>query len=48
VLVKYAGYVLAGSVEDLSIGVVNEQFETNLFGVIRVTQRYRCRFYVVY
>ena len=44
-LVNNAGYVLAGPLEDVSIGEVKEQFETNLFGVIRVTQRYRCRSY---
>jgi len=38
VLVNNAGYGLIGCVEDLSIEEVKAQFETNLFGVIRVTQ----------
>lgn len=38
VLVNNAGYGLIGCVEDVSIEEVKAQFETNLFGVIRVTQ----------
>ena len=38
ILVNNAGYLLLGSLEELSITEVAEQFETNLFGVIRVTQ----------
>ena len=38
VLVNNAGYGLMGCVEDLSMEEVKVQFETNLFGVIRVTQ----------
>jgi NAD(P)-dependent dehydrogenase (short-subunit alcohol dehydrogenase family) len=36
VLVNNAGYVLLGPVEQLSIEEFKEQFETNLFGVIRI------------
>jgi NAD(P)-dependent dehydrogenase (short-subunit alcohol dehydrogenase family) len=39
VLVNNAGYGLFGSLEDLSIEEIKAQFETNLFGVIRVTQK---------
>jgi len=38
VLVNNAGYGLIGCVEDLSIEELKAQFETNLLGVIRVTQ----------
>jgi NAD(P)-dependent dehydrogenase (short-subunit alcohol dehydrogenase family) len=38
VLVNNAGYALVGPFEELSIEEFKEQFETNLFGVIRVTQ----------
>ena len=38
VLVNNAGYGLMGCVEDLSMEEVKAQFETNLFGVMRVTQ----------
>lgn len=38
VLINNAGYGLIGCVEDISIEEVKAQFETNLFGVIRVTQ----------
>jgi NAD(P)-dependent dehydrogenase (short-subunit alcohol dehydrogenase family) len=38
VLVNNAGYGLFGSLEDLSIEEIKSQFETNFFGVIRVTQ----------
>lgn len=38
VLVNNAAYGLIGCVEDLSIEEIKAQFETNLFGVIRVTQ----------
>ena len=38
VLVNNAGNNIAGSVEDLSIEEFKEQFETNLFGLIRVTK----------
>ncbi len=39
VLVNNAGYGLFGSVEDISIEEIKAQFETNFFGVIRVTQQ---------
>lgn len=38
VLVNNAGYGLAGSLEDLSMSEIKEQYETNVFGLIRVTQ----------
>ncbi len=38
VLVNNAGYLLLGPLEELSIEEFKEQFETNFFGVIRVTQ----------
>jgi NAD(P)-dependent dehydrogenase (short-subunit alcohol dehydrogenase family) len=38
ILVNNAGYGLAGAFEDLSIEEIKAQFETNLFGLIRVTQ----------
>jgi len=38
VLVNNAGYGIFGALEDLSIEEIKEQFETNFFGVIRVTQ----------
>jgi len=38
VLVNNAGYGIFGSLEDLSIEEIKAQFETNFFGVIRVTQ----------
>lgn len=38
VLVNNAGYGLIGCVEDLSMEEIKAQFETNLFGIIRVTQ----------
>jgi len=37
-LVNNAGYALVGPLEELSIQEFKEQFETNVFGVIRVTQ----------
>ena len=39
VLVNNAGYALMGSLEDLSIGEIQDQLETNLLGAIRVTQQ---------
>src|SRR5215208_3655287 len=39
VLVNNAGYGLFGSLEDISIEEIKAQFETNFFGVIRVTQQ---------
>lgn len=39
VLVNNAGYGLFGAFEDLSLNEIKAQFETNFFGVIRVTQR---------
>ena len=38
VLVNYAGYGQVGAFEELSIEEIKQQFETNFFGVIRVTQ----------
>jgi len=38
VLVNNAGYVLNGAFEDLAIEELKAQYETNLFGVTRVTQ----------
>src|SRR2546428_8407904 len=38
VLVNNAGYPLGGAFEDLAMEEIKAQFETNLFGVIRVTQ----------
>jgi NAD(P)-dependent dehydrogenase (short-subunit alcohol dehydrogenase family) len=38
VLVNNAGYGLFGSLEDISLEEIKAQFETNFFGVIRVTQ----------
>jgi NADP-dependent 3-hydroxy acid dehydrogenase YdfG len=38
VLVNNAGYGLIGAFEDLSMEEIKAQYETNLFGVIRVTQ----------
>jgi NAD(P)-dependent dehydrogenase (short-subunit alcohol dehydrogenase family) len=38
VLVNNAGYALLGPLEELSIQEFKEQFETNVFGVIRVSQ----------
>jgi NAD(P)-dependent dehydrogenase (short-subunit alcohol dehydrogenase family) len=37
-LVNNAGYALPGAVEDLAIADVRAQFETNVFGAIRLTQ----------
>ena len=38
VLVNNAGYAVSGAFEDLSMEEIKAQYETNLFGVIRVTQ----------
>ncbi|MER3407808.1 MAG: short-chain dehydrogenase/reductase, partial [Nitrososphaera sp.] len=38
VLVNNAGYGLMGAVEDLSMDELRAQFETNFFGLVRVTQ----------
>jgi len=38
VLVNNAGYGLTGAFEDLSIDEIKTQYETNVFGLIRVTQ----------
>jgi short-subunit dehydrogenase len=38
VLVNNAGYGLFGAFEDLSLDKIKAQFETNFFGVVRVTQ----------
>ena len=38
ILVNNAGYGLFGSLEDVSIDEMKAQFETNFFGVMRVTQ----------
>ena len=39
VLVNNAGYGLGGSVEDISMEELREQFETNFFGLVAVTKR---------
>ena len=39
VLVNNAGYGLFGSLEDMSVEEIKKQFETNFFGVIRVTKQ---------
>jgi NAD(P)-dependent dehydrogenase (short-subunit alcohol dehydrogenase family) len=38
VLVNNSGYGLVGAFEDLSVEEIKSQFETNFFGVIRLTQ----------
>src|ERR1044072_2247005 len=38
ILVNNAGYALVGPLEELSIQEFKEQFETNVFGVIKVTK----------
>lgn len=38
VLVNNAGYALYGALEDISIDELKAQYETNLFGIVRVTQ----------
>jgi len=38
VLINNAGYDLIGCAEDVSLGEIKAQFETNFFGVIRVTR----------
>jgi short-subunit dehydrogenase len=38
ILVNNAGYGLFGALEDLALSEIKSQFETNVFGVIRVTQ----------
>ena len=37
-LVNNAGYALLGAVEDLSMDELKAQYETNFFGIVRVTQ----------
>jgi NAD(P)-dependent dehydrogenase (short-subunit alcohol dehydrogenase family) len=39
ILVNNAGYGLFGALEDISIEDVRKQYETNVFGVIRIVQR---------
>src|ERR671931_1512325 len=41
VLVNNAGYGLIGSIEDMSIEELKAQYETNVFGVFRVTKAVR-------
>lgn len=38
VLVNNAGYALGGALEELSMEEIKAQYETNLFGLVRVTQ----------
>ena len=38
VLINNAGYALGGALEDSSINEIKAQFETNLFGAVRVTK----------
>jgi NADP-dependent 3-hydroxy acid dehydrogenase YdfG len=38
VLVNNAGYGLNGAFEDLSMDEIKAQYETNFFGLIRITQ----------
>lgn len=38
ILVNNAGYGLTGALEDLDIGEIKSQYETNVFGLIRTTQ----------
>jgi NAD(P)-dependent dehydrogenase (short-subunit alcohol dehydrogenase family) len=38
VLVNNAGYGLFSPIEDVTLGQVKEQFETNFFGVVRITR----------
>ncbi|MGN6614224.1 MAG: SDR family oxidoreductase, partial [Candidatus Nitrosocosmicus sp.] len=38
ILVNNAGYGLFGALEDIALSEIKNQFETNVFGVIRVTQ----------
>jgi NAD(P)-dependent dehydrogenase (short-subunit alcohol dehydrogenase family) len=38
VLVNNAGYALQGPVEEASLGAVRAQFETNVFGLVRLSQ----------
>jgi NAD(P)-dependent dehydrogenase (short-subunit alcohol dehydrogenase family) len=38
ILVNNAGYALNGAFEDLALEEIKAQYETNLFGVTRVTQ----------
>ena len=38
VLVSNAGYGLFSPIEDVTLGQIKEQFETNFFGVVRVTR----------
>lgn len=38
IIVNNAGYGLVGAFEDLSLDEIKQQYETNFFGVVRVTQ----------
>ena len=38
ILVNNAGYGLTGAFEDLAIDEIKQQYETNVFGLIRTTQ----------
>lgn len=39
VLINNAGFAICATVEDISLADLRKQFETNFFGVVRVTQR---------
>ena len=39
ILVNNAGFGITGAFEDLTVDEIKEQFETNFFGLVRVTQK---------